>query len=240
MVESRHKAHLLESMAAQLQRMLGSAIRSCASKENGSSVLHTVPPAVSAPTVVVVLPFDERQGDLFGVTVSAVPASDVFGWSNGIAPESVRQALRREIKRRGYRHRQSFISFAESYGRAANYVAQGPELPHPAPIGALACHCIELSLKAVLLSRSAPPDMIRKFGHNLKQLFDASGLDRSDIDAEAIDYYHDAAREHAFRYRDSSRPYMLEHEQHLLPIMETVFHRCLNEVAPAARRSLAP
>jgi hypothetical protein len=81
--------------------------------------------------------------------------------------------------------------------------------------------------------------MTRKLGHNLKRLFDASGLDWSNIDADAIDYCHEAVLEHAFRYRDSSRPYLLEYET-LLPIMETVFHRCLDEVAPTARRSLAP
>ena len=74
---------------------------------------------------------------------------------------------------------QSFISFAESYGQAANYLAEGPRLPHAAPIGALACHCVELSLKAVLLSRSAPPEVIKNYGHNLKRLFAASQLDWS-------------------------------------------------------------
>jgi hypothetical protein len=143
---------------------------------------------------------------------------------------------------------QSFISYAESSGKAANYVAQGLtlpreakglRLPHKAPIGALACHCIELSLKAVLLSRDASPELIRSYGHDLKRLFDATGLDWSDIDADAIDFYHNAVLEHAFRYRDSSRPYVLAPE-HLLPIMSTVFFRCLKQVAPNATRDLTP
>ena len=33
---------------------------------------------------------------------------------------------------------QSFIAYAESYGRAANFVARLPRLLHTAPIGALA------------------------------------------------------------------------------------------------------
>jgi HEPN domain-containing protein len=122
---------------------------------------------------------------------------------------------------------------------SSNYVAGGPRLPHAAPIGVLACHCIELSLKAVLLSKSAPPEMIKGYGHNLKKLFAASDLNWSDVDADALDFYNDAVLEHAYRYRNSSRPYMME-PKHLLPIMEKVFHRCLNVVAPTAERSLVP
>ena len=46
---------------------------------------------------------------------------------------------------------QGFITYAESFGQAAAYVSNGIHLMHNAPTGALACHCIELSLKAVLL-----------------------------------------------------------------------------------------
>jgi hypothetical protein len=44
---------------------------------------------------------------------------------------------------------QGFIAYAESFGQAAVYVSNGIHLMHNAPVGALACHCIELSLKAV-------------------------------------------------------------------------------------------
>ena len=46
---------------------------------------------------------------------------------------------------------QGFITYAESFGQAAAYVSNGIHLMHNAPVGALACHCIELSLKVVLL-----------------------------------------------------------------------------------------
>lgn len=59
-----------------------------------------VPPG--GPVVVVVLPVGD-QGDLFCPPVVGVPAVDVFGWSCGVAPPSVRAALKREIKRRGLR-----------------------------------------------------------------------------------------------------------------------------------------
>jgi hypothetical protein len=49
---------------------------------------------------------------------------------------------------------QGFIAYAESFGHAAVHVSNGTHLMHNAPVGALACHCLELSLKAVLLSRS--------------------------------------------------------------------------------------
>jgi hypothetical protein len=48
---------------------------------------------------------------------------------------------------------QGFIAYAESFGQAAAYVSNGIHLMHEAPVGALACHCIELSLKAVLLKQ---------------------------------------------------------------------------------------
>jgi hypothetical protein len=47
-------------------------------------------------SLVLVLPLD-RQGDLFGGDLGSVPASDLFGWSGGVPPVSVRQAIRREI-----------------------------------------------------------------------------------------------------------------------------------------------
>jgi hypothetical protein len=134
---------------------------------------------------------------------------------------------------------QSFIAYAESYGRSANYVAAGPRLNHAAPIGALACHCIELSLKAVLLSQGASSDDLRRYSHDLRRLFNATELDWTDLDTNTVDFYHDAVVKHAFRYRDSQRPYSLDPD-HLLPLMEHVFHRCLQEIWPGANRTLHP
>ncbi len=133
---------------------------------------------------------------------------------------------------------QGFITFAESYGQAANHTSQ-IRLMHEAPVGALACHCIELSLKAVLLTKGASEDDLRRHGHRLRSLFEASGLDWSDIDTNALGHYHAALLEHAFRYRDSHRPYVVEASV-LLPMMEVVFHRCLQAVSPGAKRSLCP
>jgi hypothetical protein len=48
---------------------------------------------------------------------------------------------------------QGFITYAESFGQAAVHVSNDVHLIHNAPVGALACHCIELSLEAVLFNR---------------------------------------------------------------------------------------
>ncbi len=134
---------------------------------------------------------------------------------------------------------QGFITCAESFGQSAFHVAAGPRLAHPAPAGALACHCIELSLKAVLLSRSATPDDLRRYGRNLTRLFNETGLAWGHIDTEAVDFYHDALIEHGLRSKASNRSSLLDPDD-LLPIMESVFQRCLEEVAPGAKRTLRP
>jgi hypothetical protein len=137
---------------------------------------------------------------------------------------------------------QGFIAYAESFGQAAMHVSNGIRMPHNAPVGALACHCIELSLKAVLLSRGYTAERVIAFGHNLNRLFDRtrrSNLDWSDLDTKAIAYYAQAVLEHAFRYRNSARPYRLD-DQEVLEFMDKVFQRCVQAVDPSARRSLRP
>jgi hypothetical protein len=82
-------------------------------------------------------------------------------------------------------------------------------MTHNAPVGALACHCIELSLKAVLLARGYTAEKVINFGHKLGKLFKETrqvGLDWSDLDTEAIVFYGRAMLDHAFRYRNSARP----------------------------------
>jgi hypothetical protein len=137
---------------------------------------------------------------------------------------------------------QGFIAYAESFGQAAMYVSDGLSMMHNAPVGALACHCIELSLKAVLLGRGYTAKEVVNFRHNLDKLFKETrhlGLDWSDLDTKAIVFYGRAMLDHAFRYRNSARPYVLD-DQHVLQFMQAVFHRCLQAVAPSARRSLRP
>jgi hypothetical protein len=63
------------------------------------------------------------------------------------------------------------------------------------------------------------------------------GLDWSDLDTKAIAYYGRAVLEHAFRYRNSARPYVFDVED-ILVFTETVFLRCAQ--ALGARRSLMP
>ena len=133
-----------------------------------------------------------------------------------------------------------FLTYAESFGQAAVYVSNGIQLRHNAPVGALACHCIELSLKSVLLKRGYTAEQIVAFKHNLKKLFNETrnvGLDWSDLDTKAIAFYARAVLEHAFRYRDSARPYVLD-DQKILAFTETVFRRCAQ--ALGAQRSLKP
>ncbi|ACB28447.1 hypothetical protein [Methylobacterium radiotolerans] len=131
-----------------------------------------------------------------------------------------------------------FIAAAESYGTAAFVVLNGPRLPHRAPIGMLAAHCMELSLKAVLLWNGATDKDLRKYGHNLRRLLEASGLDWSDLDEDSLDFYDDAAKEHAFRYIDMDQYFLLGDGERSLLMCEQIFHRCLQRVLPGAQRSL--
>lgn len=132
----------------------------------------------------------------------------------------------------------AFIVSAESYGVAAFTVAAGPYLHHPAPIGMLAAHCMELSLKAVLLKRGAGPEDLRRHGHNLRRLLSATKLDWSDLDKKAVDFFADAAAEHAFRYINMNNYFLIGDGHAPLELCEQVFHRCLQEVMPGAQRSL--
>ena len=84
---------------------------------------------------------------------------------------------------------QGFIAYAESFGQAAVHVSSGINMMHNAPVGALACHCIELSLKAVLLKQGYAEKQVVAFRHNLNKLFNETqlaGLDWSDLDTKAI------------------------------------------------------
>jgi hypothetical protein len=135
---------------------------------------------------------------------------------------------------------QGFIAYAESFGQAAAHVSNGIKLMHNAPIGALACHCIELSLKAVLLKRGYTADQVVGFRHNLNKLFNETsnaGLNWSDLDTRAIADYGQAVLEHAFRYRNSARPYVFDDED-ILVFTDVVFRRCAQ--ALGARRSIMP
>jgi hypothetical protein len=135
---------------------------------------------------------------------------------------------------------QGFIAYAECFGQAAMHVSNDIRMMHNAPVGALACHCIELSLKAVLLRQGYAAEQVIAFGHNLDRLFNetrAAGLDWSDLDTKAIAFYAQAVLEHAFRYRNSARSYVFD-DQDILEFMDTVFQRCVQ--AFGARRSLTP
>jgi len=136
-----------------------------------------------------------------------------------------------------------FLTYAESYGRSAFIVAEaiesGARMPWGVPIGTLALHCVELSLKAVLLKEGvALVEMRGRYGHNIKKLFDATPLDWSDIDADHIGFYKDAVMSQALRYRLKDRPFYVMEPEHLLPFMDKVFHRCLEYISPGANRRL--
>ena len=84
-----------------------------------------------------------------------------------------------------YNHR-AFMSSAECYGIAAFRLAQGPLLAHLVPVGTLACHCMELALKAVLLSRGAGPEDLKRHGHDLRRLLAATQLPWPDLDPDSV------------------------------------------------------
>jgi hypothetical protein len=76
--------------------------------------------------------------------------------------------------------------------------------------------------------------------HNLNKLFNETrhaGLDWSDLDTKGISFYAQAVLEHAFRYRNSARPYVFD-DQEILAFTETVFRRCAQ--ALGGPRSLRP
>ncbi len=109
------------------------------------------------------------------------------------------------------------------------------------PIATLALHCVELSLKGVLINEGMTPEEIRfQYNHKLKKLFADTPLDWSDIDVEDIDFYNEAVMSQVLRYRLKDKPFYLMEPEHLLPFMEKVFHRCLNHVGPSTRRTLRP
>ena len=73
-----------------------------------------------------------------------------------------------------------FMTYAESYGRAAFIVEKAMDearMPWPVPVATLALHCVELSLKGVLVKQGMAPDEVRKFGHDINKLFEATPLD---------------------------------------------------------------
>jgi HEPN domain-containing protein len=136
-----------------------------------------------------------------------------------------------------------FMTYAESYGRAAFIVEKAMDearMPWPIPVATLALHCVELSLKGVLVKQGMAPDEVRKFGHDINKLFEATPLDWSDIDLKNIEFYSDAVLSQALRYRRKDKPYFVMDLDHLLPFMETVFRRCLKHVSPGANRGVRP
>jgi hypothetical protein len=138
-----------------------------------------------------------------------------------------------------------FLTYAESYGRAASIVAKaienGARMMWPVPIGTLALHCVELSLKGVVVKEGMTPDEIRlKYGHDLKKLFTATPLDWRDIDVEHIEFNSDAVMSQVLRYRRTDKLHYVVDPEHLLPFTETVFHRRLEHISAGAKRTLCP
>ncbi|MEZ0171137.1 hypothetical protein [Microvirga sp. TS319] len=137
------------------------------------------------------------------------------------------------------------LTYAESYGRAAFLIVraidEGARMPWSVPVGTLARHCVELSLKSVLVINGTSPDELHHvYGHSIKELFAESPLDWSDVDTNDIEFDNDAVLSQTPCYRKHDRPYYILHKEHLLPFMETVFHRCLQYVDPKAKRTLRP
>jgi hypothetical protein len=112
-------------------------------------------------------------------------------------------------------------------------------MPWSVPIGTLALHCVELSLKAVLLKEGVTPKELQdRYGHKIKKLFAATPLDWSDVKVHQIEFYNDAIMSQALRYRRRDAPFYVMEPENLLPFMEKVFHRCLEHISPGANRGL--
>jgi hypothetical protein len=137
-----------------------------------------------------------------------------------------------------------FMTYAESYGRAAFVVSEAvvrARLPWTVQVATLALHCVELSLQAVLLKEGmAPNEVGNRFGHDIKALFQATPVDRSELDVHGIEFYSDAVLSQALRYRRKDKPFYDINDELLLEFMEKVFHRCLEHVAPGANRRVRP
>jgi len=130
------------------------------------------------------------------------------------------------------------IAYADSYSRAAHIVAnsvrEGAPRTWKAPIGSLALHCVELSLKAVLVQEGKTADEVRTaYGHNIKELFQATAtyLDWSDLHAAEIEEYSDAMTTHALRYANKN---VVLADEALLPFVDKVYRRCLDHILPGA------
>ena len=107
------------------------------------------------------------------------------------------------------------------------------------PVGTLALHCVELSLKAVLIKQGLHPETVRvRYGHNTKRLLEATPLDWSDLLEADVEFYIEAVLSQALRYRLQDKNYLMESEP--APFMEALFQRCLAFVMPDAKRTVTP
>lgn len=100
-VREQDKDDLMEAMADALERFV--LVTNTLVPSIGYSNL--VPQMEGDPIPLVVLPpVAGFQLDLFGGVSCTVPFNDVAGWSGGLAPVGIRNAIRHELKRRGLRH----------------------------------------------------------------------------------------------------------------------------------------
>ena len=132
-----------------------------------------------------------------------------------------------------------FIVYAECYGRAAWRTQAAGGLPHNAPVGTFAVHCAELALKAVLLKQGRRAHDLKRLGHDLSAIFEATGITWEAVGLTPLElnFWSDAVKSTTMRYMDSELYYVIESSQ-AVSFMEKLFHYCLEVVLPGARRSL--
>jgi DNA-binding XRE family transcriptional regulator len=128
-VEAAAKGTLLHALLIGLEALFGRGLTYCDQKEKGQNVPHNggrdVEGCGSKPSfetfapLVLVLPAALGQGDLFPTPVS-VSVRDVFGWSGGVAPPGVRNAVRREMHRRCLRQEDAAREIGVSRPALAN------------------------------------------------------------------------------------------------------------------------
>ena len=96
------KGALVEAMAEALERFLRDVNFSTAPISYAEKVPH-MPPSLFPLPLLLLPPENPDQLDLFGQPSVSVPFHEVHAWTGGIAPGSIRKAVRHELRRRGVR-----------------------------------------------------------------------------------------------------------------------------------------
>ena len=95
-----------------------------------------MPPSLFPLPLLLLPPENPDQLDLFGQPSVSVPFHEVHAWTGGIAPGSIRKAVRHELRRRGVRQGDLASRIGVSRSQLTN-ILDGRFGAGPAPAGRL-------------------------------------------------------------------------------------------------------